>query len=251
MNFLYSSLRLVLRSISLTFFALIALSRPLSADTLLGPGWRNVDAAPTLSIVPAGTPAAVASPTAPQSAPLAAAAALSGEFQSFALVAGPAPAALTPELQALATGLGNDPLRIFNFVRTKIAYQPYFGSHKGAHTTYLDQAGNDIDQCSLLIALLNQAGFANCSYVYGKLVIPDTAADGQDLNHWIGKASPYGYLAVYTLANGGVPVSNGTSYGTYVTWPIDHVWVRTVIGGVTYDLDPSFKKSQLFTPIDF
>src|SRR6266478_1740501 len=58
--------------------------------------------------------------------------------------------AVTPEIQALARGLENDPLRIFNYVHDHIRYVLYFGSKKGAQLTLLEKSGNDFDQCALL-----------------------------------------------------------------------------------------------------
>ena len=174
------------------------------ADKIAGPGWLDVNA-PALPVADAAGDSAPAAPSA-QTASLTS----FGQVQTFALVAGPSPTAVTPELQALATGLNNDPLRIFNYVRNKVEYQPYWGSHKGAHTTYLDGAGNDMDQCSLLIALLNAAGYSNCNYVYGQISVPDTATDGNDLEHWIGTSSAG--LAINLLGNGRIPNISGLNY---------------------------------------
>src|SRR5438552_3144161 len=54
--------------------------------------------------------------------------------------------AITPEIQALARGLENDPLRIYNYVQGHIRYVLYWGSKKGAQLTLLDKGGNDFDQ---------------------------------------------------------------------------------------------------------
>src|SRR5579863_5908003 len=47
--------------------------------------------------------------------------------------------AITPDIQALATGLQNDPVKIFNYVHDHIQFVPYFGSEKGAELTLLEQ----------------------------------------------------------------------------------------------------------------
>jgi hypothetical protein len=62
--------------------------------------------------------------------------------------------AYTPDIQALAENLGNDPTRIFNYVHDQIRYVHYFGSKKGAELTLLERSGNDFDQCALLSSLL-------------------------------------------------------------------------------------------------
>ena len=212
---------------------------PVAPQGMLGPGWQTSGPVAPLPVLDASAPS-VAAP-----AGLSVQSSSLGSVTTQALVAGPSPTAVTPELKALATGLNKDPVRIFNYVRNKVEYQPYWGSQKGAHTTYLDGAGNDMDQCSLLIALLNEAGYTNCTYVYGKLTVPLVASDSNDLAHWVGNAS--GLVAVYSLAYGGVPNIGIVSQGAV----FDHIWVRAVINGTTYDLDPSYKISDLYAGADF
>lgn len=220
----------------------------LCASSLLhaanGPGWIGATNIEPISIDAPATPPPNQQKVAAMGAGTAAA---SGGIQALGQVTGPTATAITPELQAVATGLNNDPLAIFNYVRNKVKYQPYFGSFKGAHTTYLDAAGNDMDQASLLIALLNAAGFSSTSYVYGKISIKNTAADGNDLAHWMAAdASSFNFV----FPASGITNVTGTNYGSYQMWTFDHVWVRAVIGGTAYDLDPSYKTSTLLTGIN-
>ena len=71
---------------------------------------------------------------------------------------------ITPEIQALARGLENDPVRMFNYVHDHIRHVFYFGSKKGAELTLLEKSGNDFDQCALLVALLRAGGYTRiCS----------------------------------------------------------------------------------------
>ena len=44
---------------------------------------------------------------------------------------------VTPDIQALADGLQDDPVKIFNYVHDHIRYVLYFGSKKGANLTLL------------------------------------------------------------------------------------------------------------------
>ncbi|MEK6821282.1 MAG: transglutaminase-like domain-containing protein, partial [archaeon] len=60
----------------------------------------------------------------------------------------------TPAIRNKAAELNRQPLALLNFVRNEIEYIPYFGSKKGANATLLERAGNDMDQASLLVALL-------------------------------------------------------------------------------------------------
>jgi transglutaminase-like putative cysteine protease len=73
--------------------------------------------------------------------------------------------AITPDIQALADGFQDDPLRIFNYVHDHIRYELYFGSKKGAEITYLEKSGNDFDQCALLVALLRASGYTNSQFL--------------------------------------------------------------------------------------
>ncbi len=70
-----------------------------------------------------------------------------------------------------AQELGNDPNAIFAFVRDDIGYESYRGSLRGARGTLWSNAGNALDQASLLIALLRASGIP-ARYVQGTLSDP-------------------------------------------------------------------------------
>ena len=61
---------------------------------------------------------------------------------------------------SLPTPAGRDPVSIYAYVRNTIAYEPYYGSRKGALLTLWERSGNDADIASLLIALLHASGYA-------------------------------------------------------------------------------------------
>ncbi len=73
-----------------------------------------------------------------------------------------------PYLVEKAAELGNDPQRIFAFVRDEIGFESYVGSLRGARGALWSGAGNALDQASLLIALLRIAGIP-ARYVRGTL----------------------------------------------------------------------------------
>ncbi|MCQ4163762.1 transglutaminase domain-containing protein, partial [Tahibacter harae] len=79
-------------------------------------------------------------------------------------------APLSPAILAKAQSLGNDYTRIVDFVRSSVRTQWYAGSQQGAEGTLRTLAGNDVDQASLLIALL-RASRAPARYVRGVLEI--------------------------------------------------------------------------------
>lgn len=62
------------------------------------------------------------------------------------------------EIKELARSLENNPVKIFNFVRNSIAYEPYFGAKKGSVGCLREQVCNDTDASSLVISLLRASG---------------------------------------------------------------------------------------------
>jgi RHS repeat-associated protein len=169
---------------------------------------------------------------------------------------------ITPEIQALADGLQNDPLRIYNYVHDHIRYVLYFGSKKGAILTLLEKSGNDFDQCALLVALLRAAGFTNTQgsnrgvgYQFGWEGLPYQTGNHADLRHWLG----------LTLTNNNwVATSNylidlflNRGYPCYYFVPGDQnqfvfqrVWVTLTLGSTNYYLDPAFKVSEPIAGMD-
>jgi RHS repeat-associated protein len=63
-------------------------------------------------------------------------------------------APLSDAILEKAEALGNDPVRIVNFVRQNTRTEWYGGAMKGAQRTLTLGAGNDVDQAALLVALL-------------------------------------------------------------------------------------------------
>jgi RHS repeat-associated protein len=92
-------------------------------------------------------------------------------LMSAPVIAGNAADVITPEIQALADSLGNDPARIFEHVYNSIEYDHYYGVKRGAHMTLLEGKGNDADQCALFASLLRAAGHSP-TYRYAACVIP-------------------------------------------------------------------------------
>lgn len=157
-----------------------------------------------------------------------------------------------PDIQALAAGLDYNPVRMADWVNRNIAFEPYFGSRKGAVATLWAKAGGATDQASLLIALYRAANIP-ARYVRGQVRVSDPQAMGSDGRgpRWIGTTSYKG--AADVIARNGNP--SATYYADGVG--LQHVWVEACLPyaayrGVALDdaghrwvpLDPSFKDNR-------
>jgi len=159
---------------------------------------------------------------------------------------------ITPEIQALAASLSNQPLKIYNWVRNNIEFVPTQGSVQGSQMTLEARRGNAYDISSLLIALLRSAGVA-AKYVTGTAEVPASA-----VMNWVGGA-PTPRVAQQLLGQGGIPNVGLTSGGSITHIRIEHVWVEAFIdyipsrgavqvaGDTWVPMDPAFKLHS-FTP---
>jgi RHS repeat-associated protein len=159
------------------------------------------------------------------------------------------------QLDPVAEALGNDPVRIYEFVRNEVEFEPYFGLKKGSVSTFDTLAGNDYDIASLLGALLVCAGYEDVSYVRGRIEISDAAAMS-----WLGTASGIG---AFNLLQSSEP-ENWGPLGVQRTANIiskTHIWIRIGVSRTAYrgvagvapissadtlwvNLDASFKASD-------
>lgn len=172
----------------------------------------------------------------------------------------PVAEAITPQIQALADGLGDNPTNIFNYVHDKINFVLYFGSKKGAELTLLEKSGNDFDQCALLTALLSAAGYSNdVAYQFGWQLMPyDDPYYGPpyyedpapyDLHHWWQlnlQNTNWLDTEVYVedlLNLRGYPLSYADDDGESNNFIMQRVWVQLTLGTNVLELDPSFKVS--------
>ncbi len=167
----------------------------------------------------------------------------------------PVAEAITPDIQSLADGLQDDPVRIFNYVHDRIRHVLYFGSKKGAELTWLEKSGNEFDQCALLVALLRAAGYTNAvgtdkgvGYQFGWMLMPYDNPDGshRDLHHWLqltlsntNWSYTSNYLDTLIYYYRGYP-DDAAKWGTN-TFAFQRIWVTLTIGSTTYYLDPAFK----------
>ena len=129
-------------------------------------------------------------------------------------------AALSPAILQLANSLGYDYPQIFDFVRTQVRTQWYAGAQKGAQETLRTRAGNDVDQASLLIALLRASGAA-ARYVRGVVDVPV-----QDLADMLGVRNDEVGLA---LSAAGVPNRPLITAGRISGFALEQVYVSAFV----------------------
>ncbi|MBI3447898.1 MAG: hypothetical protein HY049_03100 [Acidobacteria bacterium] len=150
---------------------------------------------------------------------------------------------ITPDISALATQLGHDPLKIYQYVRNNFRFETYFGFLKGAQATLETKGGNDYDLAVLTGALLQSSGF-NVRYGRGTAIIP-----AQSMIDWLGLEDAGAANSILNTAGiSAVPVVNGSVIDNY---RVDRLWVEVETAPrpgsplAWVRLDPAFKKHNL------
>jgi len=158
----------------------------------------------------------------------------------------------TPRIQAKAAELGNDPVRIYEFVRNELAHEMYFGLLKGPDGTLVSGGGNDYDLAALLVSLLRAAG-TPARFVRGKVAI-----SFEDIVDWSGfedaDAAALAFLNNLPIPWNETPVGVVLDEGA-LRVRLHHVWVEAEVPMARYrgaggdprgkawiPLDPSFKR---------
>ena len=162
----------------------------------------------------------------------------------------------SPEIRAKAQELGNNPVKIYEYVRNNIEYAPTYGSIQGRTSASSRKFVMIWTRHSLLIALLRVSGIS-AHYVYGTVDIPIEKA----MNLVGGVTDPK--MVGTILATNGVPVTLlKTSSGVYkyvrmervlVSAFIDYIPSRGAVhkqGDTWIPLDPSFKQYTYTQGID-
>ena len=135
-----------------------------------------------------------------------------------------------------AAQLGNDPNKIFQFVRDQIGYESYTGALRGARGTLWSMAGNSLDKASLLVALLRASGIP-AQYVSGTL----SQAQAQQLI--LSMFPPQIQLTGY-VANSAT-VSNPAGDPTLLAEAETHYWVQFDPGTGFVNADPDFAGASI------
>ena len=162
---------------------------------------------------------------------------------------------ITQAIRDLATSLGNNPVKIYNWVRNNIQFVPSYGSIQGSDMTLQTKRGNSFDTASLLIALLRSAGVPS-RYVYGTIEVPADRA-----MNWVGGVT-VPQAAQSLMGQGGIPNIGGGFAGQIRSIRLEHVWVEAFVdyvpsrGAVNRNpntwvpLDASFKQYRYTQGMD-
>ena len=136
-----------------------------------------------------------------------------------------------------AAEIGQAPETLFAYVRS-LGYESYSGSLRGTRGTIWSEAGNSLDQASLLIAMLRTSGIP-ARYRHGKL-------DTERTEELILSMFPEPTRVIGHIPEG-IIVSNPISDTQLLAESEDHWWVEAYLpsqGGWT-DLDPSFPNAAI------
>ena len=147
---------------------------------------------------------------------------------------------LTEAIRAKAASLHHDPVQLFDFVYTQIETAFYPGARQTADQVLQSGRGNDIDQASLLIALL-RASQTPARYVEGVIELP--AAELAQLlgvpESRIGRA----------LHASGIPHEPVQSGGQVKRWRVLHTWVSTWLPYSNYRGNPIDASAPIWLPL--
>jgi len=75
------------------------------------------------------------------------------------------------QIEDLAAELEYNPVKIFNYVRNRIDYEPYFGVKKSSTDCLIEKVCNDVDTATLTIALMRASGIA-ARYKTSLIIMP-------------------------------------------------------------------------------
>lgn len=150
---------------------------------------------------------------------------------------------ITQDIIDLAASLDNSPLKIYEYVRNNLDFEPYLGSRKGSQETLNQMSGNDYDLSSLLIALLRAAGIS-ARYVRGIVELPVDRA-----MNWLGveDGTTAGSILT-TVGMEGVSIIDGED--NVVSIRFRHVWVEAYIPYTNYRGIPVDGTGKMWVPVD-
>ncbi len=146
---------------------------------------------------------------------------------------------LTPDIRSQASALGNDALRIYDFVHNNFAFAPYYGAMQNSQAVLVSGRGNDTDQATLLIALLRAANVP-ARYVSGAIRVSHAAA-----MNWVGARTPEAAFRIVQLFAGAA--NEESSIRLFHDWV--EAYLETAEGLRWVKFDPSFKRHNYGSPV--
>ena len=149
--------------------------------------------------------------------------------------------ALSEEMKQKAEEL-ETPLQIYLYLKNHINYEPYCGSRKGATATFDSLAGNDVDQASLLIAMLRYQGYP-ARYVRGIIYLD--AEQAMNLTNTEDVS-----LSAKVLANLGIPVTLVMNQDNPIGIKMEHTWVETYVPYEDYRGAGNNSGESVWIPLD-
>ncbi|QBG48242.1 RHS repeat protein [Verrucomicrobia bacterium S94] len=138
-------------------------------------------------------------------------------------------------IEELAYALEYNPTNIYEFVRNQIHSEFYVGNKRSPERVIQDGAGNDCDQASLLIALLEASGYG-ASYNFGAVILPVFDNEGCNLSTMLNVDSVDDAFAILSAEQLPVYYYDGD---TLVN--IAYTWVTLTNGSEVIELDTFFK----------
>lgn len=127
--------------------------------------------------------------------------------------------AQTPDIQAKAQELGNNPVAIHNYIRNNFDWVPTWGAIQSSQDTWDKKRGNAFDLASVEIAMLRAAGIP-ARYQFGTIELPADKA-----MNWVGGATK-AEAVQQILGQGGIANIAQASGGQIATIKMEHVWVQ-------------------------
>ncbi|MBM4309757.1 MAG: hypothetical protein FJ119_02260, partial [Deltaproteobacteria bacterium] len=148
----------------------------------------------------------------------------------------------TASIRALADRLGKNPIRIYEWVKNTIDFQPYRGSLKGSAQTLAEGCGNDVDIASLLIALLRYSGYP-ARYAEVRAIV-----DIDRAMQWLGVKSPE--MVGYYLSTGDIGNVEDLYRGSAVAQSkFQHTCVEVYLPYADYRGTEESERHKLWVPL--
>lgn len=140
---------------------------------------------------------------------------------------------MTPAMLSKTQKLGT-PEAVYEFIKNNVKNEFYYGSKKGAIGTFEELSGNNIDQASLLIAMLQYLGY-NANYAESTIKLSIS-----QINNWTCTSNSQTIANLLGIQANVTQINLDSENKVHIF----QVWVQVEIDGITYNLDPSFKQYE-------